>query len=47
MNGHSKSSEEIMMDAYYKMIGEAHIDNIIEELEKDKNNIDQMTVPKS
>lgn len=47
MSGQNKSSEDSMMDAYYKMIGEAHIDNIIEELEKDKNNIDQMTVPKS
>ncbi len=47
MSGHNKSSEENMMDAYYKMIGEAHVDNIIEELEKNKNDIDQMAVPKS
>ncbi len=47
MSGQNKSSEESMMDAYYKMIGEAHIDNIVEELEKDKNDIDKMTVPKS
>ena len=46
MSGHNKSSEENMMDAYYKIIGEAHIDNIIEELEKDKNDIDKMIVPK-
>jgi hypothetical protein len=47
MSGHNKSSEEDMMEAYYKMIGEAHIDNIIEELEEDKNNIDKLIVPKS
>jgi hypothetical protein len=47
MSGQNKSSEDSMMDAYYKMIGEAHIDNIVEELEKDKNDIDKMTVPKS
>jgi|BioPla2DNA2_1021312.scaffolds.fasta_scaffold09352_7 hypothetical protein len=47
MSEHNKSSEDSMMEAYYKMIGEAHIDNIIEELEKDKNDIDKMTVPKS
>ena len=47
MSGLNKSSEDNMMEAYYKMIGEAHVDNIIEELEKNKNDIDQMAVPKS
>jgi len=47
MSGLNKSSEDNMMEAYYKMIGEAHVDNIIEELEKNKYDIDQMAVPKS
>lgn len=48
MSGHnSQSSEDDMMKTYYKMIGEAHVENIVEELSSKENEIDQVIVPKS
>lgn len=48
MSGYnSQSSEDDMMKTYYKMIGEAHVENIVEELSSKENEVDQVIVPKS
>jgi hypothetical protein len=36
-----------MMEAYYKLIGEAHVKNLLEDLESDKDEIDQVQISKS
>jgi len=41
------SGMDSMMDAYYKLIGEAHVKNILEELESEKDKIDKVKISKS
>jgi hypothetical protein len=41
------NGKKTMIEAYYKMIGEAHIDNLIEELESKKNEVEKVQVPHS
>lgn len=41
------SGVDNMMNAYYKLVGEAHIKNILEDLESEKDEIDQVKTSKS
>ena len=47
MNNSDRNSGEELMNAYYRLIGEAHIDNIIEDLDGHKNEIEALEVPES
>ena len=41
------SGMDSMMDAYYKLVGEAHVKNILEDLENEKDEIEQIQISKS
>lgn len=41
------SGVDSMMKAYYKLVGEAHVKNILEDLESEKDEIDQVKISKS
>lgn len=41
------SGVDSMMTAYYKLIGEAHVKNILEDLESEKEEIDKVVISKS
>lgn len=43
----SNTSKDSMMEAYYKMIGDAHVVNIAKELSSKADEIEQVNVPKS
>lgn len=43
----NSTNTEQMMEAYYKYIGEAHIENIVSELDGQSANIDKVKIPKS
>lgn len=48
MSGHDGNiGKKSMMEAYYKMIGEAHVENIVDELAGKSDEIDKIVVPKS
>lgn len=42
-----QSNKDNIIEAYYKMIGEAHIENIIADLDSNQDKIKETTVPKS
>ncbi len=41
------SGVDSMMNAYYKLVGEAHVKNILEDLESEKDEIDKVKISKS
>ncbi|PKM50174.1 MAG: hypothetical protein CVV02_12460 [Firmicutes bacterium HGW-Firmicutes-7] len=48
MSGHNeRTGRKDVMEAYYKLIGEAHIENVIDELEAKRDEIDKVMVPES
>ena len=47
MSGPKNNIEDNMIEAYFKIIGEAHIDNIIAELDEHSEDINSVIVPKS
>ena len=48
MSGHDRdTNRDIVMESYYKLIGEAHIENIVDDLASKADEIDKVKVPES
>jgi len=43
----SDTNRDFMMESYYKLVGEAHIENIVGNLASEANEIDKVKIPKS